>query len=399
MENCICANTDCKMGKIPNFKQCKVTTCGQVYSVKLKRFRKLQVRNGHHVFGIVNRKTNYERTFKLDKLVIQTFNPHDDHIHRPIIHIDGNTLNNNLNNLKWGTKCNLQKNEPQEMTCNCKKCEFVKINGYSNYLISKCGTIYSLSRHIIKSQYINMCGYYSTSLSVNNKSKTCSVHKLVAQTFIDNPNNYKIVNHKDGNKLNNHTTNLEWCTYKQNTQHAYELDLIEHKKISPILPIPESKWKIIDDFDNYSVSNKGQVKNIQTEKILTPIMNSGYYTVHLYGSNINKRLRIHRLVAINFINNPNNYKIVNHKDGNKLNNCIENLEWCTHKQNIQHAHDTHLIRTKKAVIQLSLDGKTLNRFDSIREASRQTGVNHRCISYVCNKKMFTSGGFKWKYDI
>lgn len=70
---------------------------------------------------------------------------------------------------------------------------------------------------------------YAVTLSIKSKVKHCKVHKLVAETFVPNPNNYKIINHKDGNSLNNHIDNLEWCTMSDNLQHAYIMKLKKSK--------------------------------------------------------------------------------------------------------------------------------------------------------------------------
>ena len=97
-------------------------------------------------------------------------------------------------------------------------------------------------------------------------------------------------------------------------------------------------WKTIQNETNYDVSSEGQVRNKQTKQIKSlRYSNKGYARVTLYPSG--KTYSVHRLVAENFTINPNNYPSVNHKDGNKANNKLENLEWCTPKQNTRHAID------------------------------------------------------------
>lgn len=101
-------------------------------------------------------------------------------------------------------------------------------------------------------------------------------------------------------------------------------------------------WKDIKNYENlYQISNFGRVKSFakhfHKEKILTPILANGYYQIGIRKNSIRKYLKIHRLIAEVFINNPYNKPCINHKDGNKLNNDIDNLEWVTHKENIRHA--------------------------------------------------------------
>ena len=91
------------------------------------------------------------------------------------------------------------------------------------------------------------------------------------------------------------------------------------------------------------------MRNKNTGKILKPeILRSGYYSVRVNTYNRNTKLHIiiHKAVAHTFISNPNNYPEVNHKDGNKLNNSVDNLEWCSSRQNQQHKYDIGLFNVK-----------------------------------------------------
>jgi hypothetical protein len=93
-------------------------------------------------------------------------------------------------------------------------------------------------------------------------------------------------------------------------------------------------WKgvIIDEVKyNYEVSNTGNIRNSQTGRVLKPSIRAQYYGVSLSKNTKSKTYNIHSIVAMMFIDNPNNYKVINHKDGNKVNNNVENLEWCSYK--------------------------------------------------------------------
>ena len=112
-------------------------------------------------------------------------------------------------------------------------------------------------------------------------------------------------------------------------------------------------WKQIEGFNNYYISNLGNVKSVNyanngIEKELVKVPNyKGYLRVVLYNSNKKYKKRVSILVALHFIKNPENKPQVNHKDGNKLNNNYCNLEWATASENIQHAYDTGLRKSKK----------------------------------------------------
>ena len=109
--------------------------------------------------------------------------------------------------------------------------------------------------------------------------------------------------------------------------------------ISEIQVRDTETWKVIPEFrDTYSVSNLGDVMNHRTNRILRPVQTGlGYVQVTLYDKGVHKKIAVHRLVARAFIPNPNNYPEVNHLDSNRANNRADNLEWCTHKQNIHYA--------------------------------------------------------------
>lgn len=125
----------------------------------------------------------------------------------------------------------------------------------------------------------------------------------------------------------------------------------------------EEKWIPIIGYETkYELSNYGKVKSIKRlvygrnlklvtkkEKIMvTNSLRKGYKYIELYNDKLErKKFSIHRLIAIHFIPNPNNYPMINHKDGNTLNNSIDNLEWCTASQNTRHAFDTGLLVTRK----------------------------------------------------
>lgn len=108
------------------------------------------------------------------------------------------------------------------------------------------------------------------------------------------------------------------------------------------------EWKDIKEYNNYQISNFGRIKSKNYkrqgyEKILKQSINGrGYYYVLISTKNKYKNLLIHKEVAKAFIDNKNNYTDVNHKDGNKLNNNVENLEWCSRSYNITHAYKNGL---------------------------------------------------------
>ena len=102
---------------------------------------------------------------------------------------------------------------------------FYQLETHQRYEINKLGVIRTISTKAIKSQYVGSTGYYMASFSVNGKSKPARVHRLLAFTFIPNPYAFPEINHIDGDKLNYSLSNLEWCTHKENMEHAFNTGL------------------------------------------------------------------------------------------------------------------------------------------------------------------------------
>lgn len=163
-------------------------------------------------------------------------------------------------------------------------------------------------------------------------------------------------------------------------------------------------WKSVCGFSNYEVSTCGRVRSKQrtantwfgkrkvNSKILNTRLNKGYlYVLMRNDENHLCNMKIHRLVATAFIENPNNLPQINHKDENKQNNNINNLEWCTAKYNSNYgAHIDRMkitkknsSKNKKCVIQYDSTGKQIAKFVSIREAGRILGLDSSCISKCC----------------
>ena len=149
--------------------------------------------------------------------------------------------------------------------------------------------------------------------------------------------------------------------------------------------------------DLYEVSNEGRVRNKITGKIKKPAKDKdGYLRVSLYNKEVKGTYGVHRLVAKSFIPNPNNYPQINHIDENKSNNSADNLEWCDCQYNIRYS----AYKKNKPVNQYALDGRLLNTYESIKEASEKTGIDNGDISNCCLGKPHhkTAGGYIWKHE-
>lgn len=165
----------------------------------------------------------------------------------------------------------------------------------------------------------------------------------------------------------------------------------------------EEIWKVIKENEEYEISNLGRVRNKTTKKIKkTRTNNKGYENVTFYNDKKQKTFYIHRLVAGNFIDNPNNYNEVNHKDENKLNNCVDNLEWCNSKYNANYGSRVRrILKTKedtfKTIIQKEKNGNVIKEWRNILEIQSKTSYNKQCIYKCCVGKYKSYKNYLWEY--
>lgn len=183
----------------------------------------------------------------------------------------------------------------------------------------------------------------------------------------------------------------------------------------------KEKWRDIEVTNGkHQVSDKGRIRNKKTGQVIKPYLNeNGYFVVGFYNSKKGFAVhhKVHRLVAEAFLPNPGNKRTVNHKDGNKQNNCLKNLEWATHGENIRHAFDTGLKvvteKQRKAASKNIKKNRLLadsrkrcflrNRNGEIKEFSSVTegaiwvnGV--KCgITLCCQGKLKSYKGYEWGY--
>jgi len=340
-----------------------------------------------------------------------------------------------------------------------------QIPGFSNYYISEDARVYSTISEDFIVVNVEMCRTKNKRVRLkvyndDNKRVSMDLSRLVALTYLENPENKPEVNHKDGNCYNNNLSNLEWNTIKENRDHAVKNKLIkpcdQGKRIDqyslngnfiksynsmqeackennisedsirdcisgktknpryfiwklPVqVKIENEIWKevIIDSIQTgYMVSNFGRIKN-KLGELLKGYKHQGNYVIIdiTYKSNTEIKKaskRLHCLVASAFVPNPENKPEVDHIDTNVLNNKADNLIWSTRKENMN--NETTKKKFEKPVEQLDENGKVINTFKSILEAKEYMKKTHNIsssgISEVCNNKKGykTAGGFVWRF--
>ena len=333
---------------------------------------------------------------------------------------------------------------------------------FTKYEASTFGRIRNKSTQIAKNINVKMFKKQNRRICISLiRNKTLvkiDLHRIIALTFIPNSQNKKEVNHLDENVYNNNISNLVWATRKENMEHAYrhqlissdrgpckkikqltlEGDLIEIHKSTKSLEkqgyrrasiidcckkrrtsyagfqweyentlkhdlTTQGEFKILPGFSNYRIYDSGNVYSLHMKNFRNLVQSDCYQRVNLkddFGDN--KMFLVHRLVALAFIPNPNEYEVVDHIDGNKINNCASNLKWCTQLQNCHNENTKY--KNAKSVVQIDLNDNEIHTYSSIMDASLETGINSTSIGYVCKtiqgtekRKRQTAGGYKWKY--
>lgn len=159
-------------------------------------------------------------------------------------------------------------------------------------------------------------------------------------------------------------------------------------------------WKPIPNFEDlYEISNTGEVRSInpryKNKSILKQSLNNkGYKTVCLCRKSVQKTFNVHRLVALVFIPNPNNFPCVNHKDEDKTNNNADNLEWCSYYYNNVYGH-----RLTKSSLKQSVPIRCIETgiiYSSAYAAQQKTDIKQSGIWRCCHGQRKTAGGFHWE---
>lgn len=316
--------------------------------------------------------------------------------------------------------------------------EWRKIEEYPGYWVSSIGDVRRGERGI--SQVSHDSGYRRVNLRQGDQKRLKYVHRLVADAWIPNPERKMQVNHIDGDRANNSADNLEWVSAKENAgkkTKAYPARKGGARKVAQIAldgrvvkiwgSIKEAsasvganqtsitnccrevkgyptsggyKWEYADEDDladevwgvasaadlMFDVSTRGRVRMLNGGATYGTD-SQGYRKITRHG----KHYAVHRLVAVAFLPCEDGKEVVNHKDGNKSNNNLENLEWVSWQENSQHCFDTGL-RDKQRVMRIGEDCRV---YDSVAAAAESVGLAGTNISACLDKPWRTAAGYRW----
>lgn len=270
-----------------------------------------------------------------------------------------------------------------------------RIKRNENYIINDKGVVYSIKGN--KKTELKQTWNESRGYIVYLGKTGVSVALLMAETFLEQQANQNIVKHINGNRKDNRIENIKWTSeqelFNERIQNALKIIPLSNKYEKRI-----SEISGFEDFVGYTITIDGDVYSyIGGKHKLKYSSNKGYLQVTI-GSRLKKRVtrKIHRLVALAFIPNPNNYKQVNHIDGNKQNNNINNLEWIDNKNNQRHAILNGLKQT--SVIKMySLENKLLKTFNSMFEVLNFLDITSSSAIYECINGTYKQAyGYIWE---
>lgn len=316
---------------------------------------------------------------------------------------------------------------------------------YPGYLFSSLGRIKLKSGRItnkkVRSDGYIRSSFYNKDGNIVNKL----FHVIIAETFIESIPNKKFVNHINGIRHDNKISNLEWVSSSENNnkkifpknakkerkivQYSLNVDLIKVwssiKEASIYLNISKGnlssgckenrirggyRWKYYDDIQETNeiwkpvkienkmleVSSNGRCKLPSGMLTFGSLSSSGYMKININNSGY----LIHRIICQTFFPIDNsNLLVVNHKDGIKTNNFVDNLEWMNNSENRLHA--SNLDRVKiihlRKIAKKNKNGEIIEIFKSLQEANEKTNISKGNISSVCSGKRKFAGGFLWEY--
>lgn len=258
----------------------------------------------------------------------------------------------------------------------------------TNYSIDTEGNVYNDKFNRILKGTDKRNEYLSVQLTINGKPKTLMVHRLVAETFLPNPNNYYIVDHIDRNKYNNKLENLRWVDQETNLQNREIVKLQARKKFDLKL-LEQDSWKTTSIAENIKVNNEGCFINTQTGYVVTGSKRNDYIRININ----NHHYSAHRLVWEAFNGPIPEGMVIDHIDGNRSNNALSNLRLVTQSENMSNAQ-TNGHKGQVKISQYDLKGNFIATYDSIRRAADAINGNEVAIKDAANR-MGSSSGFLW----
>jgi hypothetical protein len=395
------------------FNNYTVSTDGKIYSLLYKKYLRYACYSGYHAVPLAcNGKS--KRCY-VHRLVAEAYIPNSNNLPE-VNHKDGNKGNNNVNNLEWVTRSQQMKHACDTGLRKTYMRPVIQYDMSGKKLMEYKSAQAASDATLIPRVDINaVCRGKNTSCKNyrfcykddENKGKPWDRNRGVNQ--ID-PKNGSIIEKydtvRDAASCAGVASNfmVKCCNKPDFVFNGYLWRYQDDTTpINPnICDFNAEKYPRIKvdgkEVDGYFVCPDGKIWSEKQSKYLKPSKCGAYDSLTITHNGKQLSIRCHRETAKAYLPNIINDAVVNHKDGVKRNNNVVNLEWCTHEQNTQHAHDMGLIDVyTKPVVKFDLNGKKLCEYDSIRDAAEDVGVSHTSIAAALSNNTKSSGGFIWRY--
>lgn len=260
----------------------------------------------------------------------------------------------------------------------------------TKFYVTQCGKIWSeKTKRIVKTykrHSVDGSDYLYAQLIIDKKQTKIRIDYLVFETYVSKIKHDEILLRKNKNYLINCKDNF------------YIMKIEDY-----LQSFNKCQWKKKTILNNeYYISEYGDVYSVKNNIILHQFLDkNGYYYISFRSGKEEKKIKIHRIVAETYIENPENKPQVNHKNGIKTKNHKSNLEWATASENTQHSFDIGLqIPKYKTVYQYDLNNNFIAKYKSLKEAAKITNTNINGIIAVCKKnKRYTANNYVWKYEL
>ena len=344
---------------IPYFSKYQISSYGNIKNVIKNKLLKPHIKSSYCSVALFD-DNGKRKAMLIHRLVAITFLENTEN-KVTVNHKDHNTLNNNLDNLEWASHLeqNIHKTKPskenQELISSRKTLLHNKITN----------EVFTFETMVYVCKYI-----YDNTPDLFTKYETFDKAKSTLKSKV--------------------------CQAIKNNNLLFEKYTLSYLQVENI---DDEIWKeiphnLINGNKNCYVSSKGRFKNNKDRITIGFIHTNGYTKVSLHG----KTYTTHKLIASVFIPNIENKDQVNHKDGNKQNNSIDNLEWNTPSENCIHrSNELYTIYLKK-VYQYDLNMNLIKEYNSVAETSKQTNIPQNLISSCCNNKQVQTNGFIFRFE-
>lgn len=272
------------------------------------------------------------------------------------------------------------------------------------YMINQQGQIFNTKTK----RFQKLAENGTVQLRVNGKNKTCSISHLVATTYIENPNNYKLTKHIDGDRTNNCVENIKWISNKENAENSSLMrkkngsfkivgkevqNIVEKRYTSPEDMVEENTVYCCRANNGLTVRSDGQIFN-GSEKIPITVRTDGYYSFRFQS----KKYLVHVFIWESFNRRKKKQGMdINHINGNKADNRLCNLEEISHRQNMLHAAEKLGRCGAKPVGEYGENGELLRRFGSAGEAARAIRILPGSMRNTIRRQGKCHNGLQYKY--